>query len=88
MTPPPDFSDCEAIGPPSAGKSGGGVIRGLVLAGGGSLLRGLPELISRETDLPVHLTPQPLDCVVLGCGKFLEELERFDAVRKRMFLAT
>ncbi|MBI2070869.1 MAG: rod shape-determining protein [Elusimicrobia bacterium] len=64
------------------------VDRGLVLAGGGSLLRGIPELISRETDLPVHLTPEPLDCVVLGTGKFLEELERFDNVRKRTFLAT
>jgi len=63
------------------------VDRGIVLAGGGSLLRGLAELVSRETDLPVHLTPEPLDCVVLGTGKFLEELERFDVLRKRTFLA-
>ncbi len=63
------------------------VDRGLVLAGGGSLLRGIPELVSRETDLPVHMTPEPLDCVVLGTGKFLEELERFDSVRKRAFVA-
>ena len=51
------------------------------------LLRGMPELLSRETELPVHVTPEPLDCVVLGTGKFLEELERFDNVRKRNFLA-
>lgn len=63
------------------------VDRGIVLAGGGSLLRGFPDLVSRETDLPVHLTPESLDCVVLGTGKFLEELEKYDSFRKRSFLA-
>ncbi|MFC1520934.1 rod shape-determining protein [Elusimicrobiota bacterium] len=63
------------------------VDRGLVLAGGGALLRGFSELLSRETELSVHLAPEPLDCVVLGTGKFLEELDSIDSARKRMLLA-
>ncbi|MBI4655155.1 MAG: rod shape-determining protein [Elusimicrobia bacterium] len=51
------------------------VDRGMVLAGGGSLLRGFPELIRQETELPVHRAADPLSCVALGCGKFLEELD-------------
>ena len=49
--------------------------RGLVLAGGGSLLRGFPDLIRQETELPVHRAADPLSCVALGTGKFLEELD-------------
>ena len=51
------------------------VDRGIVLAGGGALLRGLPELLSQETDLPVHLAAEPLICVALGAGKYLEEID-------------
>jgi rod shape-determining protein MreB len=51
------------------------VDRGIVLAGGGALLRGLPELLSQETELPVHLAPEPLICVALGAGKYLEEID-------------
>ncbi|ACC98937.1 Cell-shape-determining protein, MreB/Mrl family [Elusimicrobium minutum Pei191] len=50
------------------------VDRGLVVAGGGSLLRGITDLIRKETDIPVHRAADPLSCVVLGTGKFLEEL--------------
>jgi rod shape-determining protein MreB len=51
------------------------VDRGIVLAGGGALLRGLPELLSQETELPVNLAPEPLTCVALGAGKYLEEID-------------
>ncbi|MFH1283932.1 MAG: rod shape-determining protein [bacterium] len=51
------------------------VDRGIVLAGGGALIRGLAELIAQETELPVNLALDPLSCVVLGCGKYLEELD-------------
>ncbi|MBI5881618.1 MAG: rod shape-determining protein [Elusimicrobia bacterium] len=54
------------------------VDRGIMLAGGGSLLRGLPDLIHQETELPVHRAADPLSCVALGTGKFLEELDRMD----------
>ncbi len=48
--------------------------RGLILAGGGALLRGLDKLIGEETGLPVHLADDPLTAVVLGTGKVLSEL--------------
>ncbi|MBI5594989.1 MAG: rod shape-determining protein [Elusimicrobia bacterium] len=51
------------------------VDRGMVLAGGGSLLRGLPDLIRQETELPVHRAADPLSCVALGTGRYLEMLD-------------
>ena len=48
--------------------------KGLILAGGGSLLRGLDKLIAEETGLPVHLADDPLTAVALGTGKVLNEL--------------
>lgn len=51
------------------------VDRGMVMAGGGSLLRGLPDLIRQETELPVHRAADPLSCVALGTGKYLEMLD-------------
>ena len=50
------------------------VDRGLMVAGGGSLLRGITELIRKETDIPVHRAADPLNCVALGTGKYLEQL--------------
>ncbi|HBU69770.1 MAG TPA: rod shape-determining protein [Elusimicrobia bacterium] len=51
------------------------VDRGIVLAGGGSLIRGFGDLLSQETELPVNLAEDPLTCVVRGTGKYLEELD-------------
>jgi len=53
--------------------------RGIMLAGGGSLLRGLPERLRNETQTPVHLAESPLTCVAVGSGKYLEE---FDVLAK------
>ncbi len=60
------------------------VDRGIVLAGGGSLLRGFPELITQETELPANLAEDPLTCVVRGTGKYLEELDHFRSSRKKL----
>jgi len=51
------------------------VERGIVLTGGGSLLKGLEKCIGRETGVPVIKAENPLTCVVLGAGKFLEEIK-------------
>ena len=45
---------------------------GIMLTGGGALLRGLDTLINRETGMPVHVAEDPLDCVVNGTGKCLD----------------
>ena len=47
--------------------------RGIMLAGGGALLRGLDTLISHETGIVTHIAAEPLKCVVLGTGRVLED---------------
>ena len=49
--------------------------RGIMLAGGGALLEGLDKLINKETGIPVFIAEQPMDCVVLGTGRVLEEID-------------
>jgi rod shape-determining protein MreB len=51
------------------------VERGIVMSGGGSLLKGLPKLIAKETGVPVILAENPMMCVAIGAGRFLETLK-------------
>ena len=53
--------------------------RGIALTGGGALLRGLDQRIREETGMPVHIADSPLDSVVLGTGKCVED---FDTLHK------
>lgn len=53
--------------------------RGIVLTGGGALLRNLDKLLSRETGMPVIVAEHPLDCVAIGTGKALENIHLFKA---------
>ncbi|MCD1654592.1 rod shape-determining protein [Treponema zuelzerae] len=48
------------------------VERGIVMTGGGALLKGLPKLISKETGVPVILAENPMDCVAIGAGQYYE----------------
>lgn len=52
--------------------------RGITLTGGTALLRGLPQLIANKTGMPVRVAESPIDCVVLGTQKRLEEKNGFE----------
>ncbi|MBU5592742.1 rod shape-determining protein [Clostridium sp. MSJ-4] len=54
--------------------------KGIMLTGGGALLKGLDALINHETHMPVHIAESPLDCVALGAGK---ALDNFDKISKQ-----
>lgn len=54
--------------------------RGIVLAGGGALIKNLDKLLSDKTGMPVYITDDPLDCVVKGAGKTLEDLEKLKSI--------
>jgi rod shape-determining protein MreB len=59
--------------------------RGVCMCGGTSLLKGLPELISRETGLPVRLAVDPMTCVARGCAALLDDL---DAIKQILEIGT
>jgi rod shape-determining protein MreB len=54
--------------------------RGIILTGGGALLRGLDEKIKEIIDLPVHVVPDPITCVVRGTGKILDNIDEYKEV--------
>lgn len=56
--------------------------KGIMLAGGGAMLKGLDQLINIETHMPVHIAESPLDCVALGAGKALDTIDKIVASRK------
>ena len=58
--------------------------KGVVLTGGGALLKGLDERLKHETGMPIHIADQPLSCVAIGSGKCLEEFE----VLKRVLVSS
>ena len=61
------------------------VDRGIVLTGGGAMLKRLDEVLRKATGLPVFVAENPLQCVVLGTGRSLEELEKFENILTSMF---
>src|SRR5205807_9975586 len=56
------------------------VDRGIVMTGGGALIRGLDVLLQQETGLPIHLDEDPMTCVVRGTGRILDDPEKFRTV--------
>ncbi|MDO4912133.1 MAG: rod shape-determining protein [Lactobacillus sp.] len=55
---------------------------GIVLTGGGALLKHLPEVISDSTKVPVFIAPEPLDCVAIGTGESLKNIEVMRRTRR------
>ena len=54
--------------------------KGIVLSGGGALIQNLDKLISLETGMPVYIAEEPLDCVVNGTSKMLQDLEKLKTI--------
>jgi len=53
---------------------------GIVMTGGGALIRGLDKLIQLETNLPIHVDEEPMTCVVRGSGRILENFAKYRPV--------
>ena len=56
------------------------VDRGIIMTGGGALVRGLDVLLQQETGLPIHVDEDPLTCVVRGTGRILDDFEKYRTV--------
>ncbi|MDD5645092.1 MAG: rod shape-determining protein [bacterium] len=59
------------------------VDRGIVIAGGGALMKGIDKLLAEETGLPIHVADDPLSAVALGAGKVLDELKFLEKIQVR-----
>ena len=59
------------------------VDRGITMAGGGALIRGLDVLLAQETGLPIHIDEDPITCVVRGTGRILDEFDKYKSVLDR-----
>jgi len=70
--------ECLAASPPDLVQDV--LVNGITLTGGGGMLSGMDMLLSQETEVPVYLTEQPLEAVVLGAGKCLEAFESAKSV--------
>ena len=56
------------------------MVKGIVLSGGGALIKNIDKLIAERLEMPVYIAEDPLECVVKGTGKTLEDLERLKSV--------
>ena len=61
------------------------VDKGIMLTGGGALLRRLDDVLRAATGLPVSVAENSLQCVVLGTGKALEEVGKFENILTSMY---
>ena len=64
------------------------VERGIMLAGGGALIRGMNDLVTKETGIFTHIAEEPLLCVVNGCGKILDDFRKLKRIVDTVDLGT
>ena len=57
--------------------------RGIILTGGGALIKGLDKLLTQVTKIPAYVAEYPLDCVAVGTGKALDNIKEIIAKNKR-----
>ena len=78
---PPDFEAVKNALEQTPPELGADIAdRGMMLTGGGALLRDLDRLLAEETGLPVLVAEEPLTCVVRGCGMALERMDRLGSI--------
>lgn len=70
--------DCIGASPPDLVQDV--LTNGITLTGGGSMLKGFDMLLSQEAEVPVHITDQPLESVVMGAGKCLESFQALRSI--------
>lgn len=70
--------DCIGASPPDLVQDV--LTNGITLTGGGSMLKGFDMLLSQEAEVPVHMTDQPLEAVVMGAGKCLESFQALRSI--------